>query len=269
MAPKALHADFQVAAGRFLIRTGSLSPNQIKYACKVAPSWWVRASLINALDPAQIGGNTLNQIVDAGVKDLGNDAAIVASWKGFEQTYCPPGNRTGWNKSAELLMREVGLIKRSSASHCGINHALKKLDSRIPQVKWKKLFGTRYPQAERQIIETVAASGVNITGFVNFLDVFDDLLINAVYQSDGTIGNYNLGQIGSVLNAPTGRFATKFPKTFELTKEVHDRRYESMASHPIIKTSGKPTKRITYQFLPKAKRLLRDSIGELQSADLC
>jgi len=263
-----MNADLQVATGRFLIRTGNLSPNQIKYACKVAPSWWARASLINALDPAQLGANTLIQIVDTGVKDLGNDAALAAGWKGFEQSYLPPGRRRGWNKSAELLMREVELIKRSSASHCGINHALKKLDSRIPTVNWKKLFGTRYSQAERQIIETVAASGVNITGFVNFLDVFDDLLIDAVYKIDGTIGSYNLGQIGSVLHAPSGRFATKFPKTFELTKEVHDRRYESMASHPLIRNSGRPTKRITYKFLATAKKLLQESITELKSAGL-
>ncbi len=140
-SPKAMHADLQVATGRFLIRTGNLSPNQIKYACKVAPSWWTRASLINALDSAQLGGKTLHQIVDAGVKDRGHDVALAASWKGFEQTYLPPGKRKEWNKSAELLMREVGLIKRSSASHCGINHALQKLDSRIPAVNWKKLFG--------------------------------------------------------------------------------------------------------------------------------
>ena len=267
--PKFMDADLQVATGRFLIRTGKLSPNQIKYVCRVAPSWWARASLINALVPAQLGGNTLNQIVDTGVRDRGNDAALAASWKGFEQTYLPPGKRAGWNKSAELLMREVGLIKRSSASHCGINLALRKLDSRVSAVKWKKLFGVRYAQAERQIIETVAASGVNITGFVNFLDVFDDLLLDAVFQSDGTVGSYTLGKIGSVLHAPTGRFATKFPKTFELAKEVHERRYESMASHPLIKTSGKPTKRMTYRFLPNAKKLLRECITELNNAGLC
>ncbi len=264
-SPKDMHADLQVATGRFLIRTGNLSPNQIKYACKVAPSWWVRASLINALDPARVGSSTLQQIINVGVKDSCADAALAAGWEGYEQTYLPPGRRTGWNKSAELLMREVGVIKRSSATHCGINHALKKLDSRISEANWKKLFGARYTQAEKQIIETVAASGVNITGFVNLLDVFDDLLIDAVYQKDRTIGSYSLGKIGSVLHAPTGRFATKFPRVFELAKEVHDRRYESMASHPLIKTTGKPTKRITYKFLPKVKKLLRAALGELST----
>lgn len=268
-SPTGMHADLQVATGKFLIRTGNLSPKQIRYVCKIAPSWWARAALINALDPAQLGVSALKQVVDDGVKDCGNDVALSASWKGFEQTYFPPGKRTGWSKSAELLMREVGLIKRSSASHCGINYALMKLDARIITVNWKKLFGARYAQAERQIIETVAASGVNITNFVNLLDVFNDLLVDAVFRVDGTIGSYSLGKIGSVLHAPTGKLATKFPKTFELAKEVHDRRYESMASHPLIKTSGKPTKRITYKFLPKAKRLLQDGVSELQVAGLC
>lgn len=107
---------------------------------------------------------------------------------------------------------------------------------------------------------------MNITGFVNLLDVFDDLLIDAVYHADPTIGHYTLGQIGSVLHASTGRFATKYPRTYELAKEVHDCRYESMASHPLIRTTGKPTKRISYKFLTTAKKLLREAVAELRAA---
>ena len=219
--PKAMHADLQVATGRFLIRTGSLSANQVAYACKVAPSWWVRASLLNAIGPAQIGGNTLNQIVETGVKDRGKDVALAAAWKGMEAAYVPPGHRKSWNKSAELLMRELGMIQRSTVNYCGISHALHKLDSRIPIVNWRKLFGSRYPQAELQAVELVSASGVNITGFVNLLDVFNDLLLDAVVTNEGTVGSYNLGRIGSVLNAPARKLATKFPKTYALAEEVH------------------------------------------------
>jgi hypothetical protein len=39
-----------------------------------------------------------------------------------------------------------------------------------------------------------------------------------------------------------------------------------MASHPLIKSSGKPTKRISYRFLLTAKRLLRDAVIELKAA---
>jgi hypothetical protein len=193
---------------------------------------------------------------------------MAAAWKGFESIHVPPGQRKTWKKSAELLMRELGMIQRSTAAYCGINNAFAKLDFRIPASNWKKLFGARYAQAELQAIETVAASGVNITGFVNFLDVFDDLLIDAVYQADSTIGNYTLGQIGSVLHAPTGRFSLKYPKICELATEVHNRRYESMASHPLIKRSGKPTKKISYKFLAKAKQLLIAATHELKGAGI-
>lgn len=266
--PKAMHADLQVATARFLIRTGSLSANRIAYACRVAPSWWIRACLIDAVGPAQLGGSTLNEIVEAGVKDRGRDAALAAAWKGMETAYVPAGRRASWNKSAELLMRELGMIQRSTANYCGINHAFHKLDSAIPVVNWRKLFGARYQQAELQAVEITAASGVNITGFVNLLDVFNDLLLEAVVVNDGTIGSYSLGNIGSALNAPTGKLATKFPKTYALAKEVHDRRYESMASHPLIKKTGKATRRISYKFLPTARNLLGGSVAELKTAGL-
>lgn len=267
--PRSMSADLQVAVGRFLMRTGDLSATQIAYACRAAPSWWTRASLIEAAVSASLGATTIQQIVNNGVKDKRGDPALAAGWKGFESNHVPPGGRKSWKKSAELLMRELGLIQRSTAAHCGINSAFAKLDSSIPSSNWKKLFGSRYSQAERQAIDTTAASSVNITGFVNLLDVFDDLLIAATYRADPSIGSYLLGQIGSVLNAPTGRFATKYPKTYALAKEVHDRRYESMASHPLNRKSGKPTKRISYKFLPTAKRLLREAIGELRSSGLC
>ena len=266
--PRSMSADLQVAIGRVLMRRGDLSATQVAYACRAAPSWWTRASLIEAAVPASLGATTIRQIVNDGVRDQGSDPALAAGWKGFEVVHVPPGQRKAWKKPAELLMRELGMIQRSTAAYCGISHAFAKLDGRIPASNWKKLFGFRYSQAELQAIETAAASGVNITGFVNVLDVFDDLLIDAVYRADVAIGSYTLGRIGSVLHAPTGRFAVKYPKTYELAKEVHERRYESMASHPLIKKSGKPTSRIRYKFLPTAKRLLRGSIAELRATGL-
>jgi hypothetical protein len=266
--PREMPPDLQVAVGRFLMRTGDLTPTQVAYACRRARSCWARAMLIEAANPSALGAATIRQIVDSGVKDRGTDAALSAGWKGFESGYAPPGRRRSWKKSAELLLKELGIIQRSTSGHCGINNAFAKLDDRIPASNWKKLFGARYSQAELQAIETVAASGVNITGFVNLLDVFDDLLIDAVYKADPRLGHYNLGQIGSVLHAPTGRFASKYPKTYALAKAVHERRYESMASHPLIRASGKPTKRISYKFLPAAKQHLRESVAELHTAGL-
>lgn len=263
--PRSMHSDLQVAVGRFLIRTGNLTGSQIAYACKAAPSWWTRASLMDAADSTAVSGSVISSVAAAGVTDPGKDASITAAWKAFEAAQVPPGTRRHWNKAAELLLRELGMIAQSTALFCGISHSFSKLDGRIPVANWRALFAARYQQAEFQAVETVAASGVNITGFVNYLDVFDDLLVDALVRADGTIGNYNLGQIGSVLQ-PTGRFAGKFPATFALVSEVHEKRYQSMASHPLVKRSGRPTKRIPYRFLAKAKRLLLSATNELIAA---
>jgi len=268
-APRSMPADLRVAVGRFLMRTKDLSAAQIAFACRRAPSWWTRASLIEAVAPSALGIASIQQIVNDGVKDSGGDAALAAGWMGFEATHVPPGSRKAWKKSAAVLLRELGMIQRSTATHCGINNSFVKLERSIPAVNWKKLFGSRYAQAERQAIEIVAASGVNITGFVNLLDVFDDLLLDAVIKSDGSVGGYDLGRIGSLTQSSPGRFAAKYPKTYNLAKEIHERRYESMASHPLIKKTGKPTRRISYKFLPVAKKLLRECISELRAAGLC
>jgi hypothetical protein len=91
--PRSMPADLQVAIGRFLMRIGDLSATQVAYACRTAPSWWTRASLIEAAVPASLGVTTIQQIVDDGVKDHGSDPALAAGWKGFEAVHVPPGQR--------------------------------------------------------------------------------------------------------------------------------------------------------------------------------
>jgi len=187
-------------------------------------------------------------------------AGIGDGWKSFSTS-------KQWRPFGEVMLREVGMVQRARAGYCGITNSFSKLDPRIPPLDWKRLFGNRFAQAERQAVETVAASGVNITGFVNLLDVFDDLLLAAIFAADGTIGGYNLGGIGSALN-PASRFARKFPATFTLASTVHDLRYGSMYSHPLIRKTGKPTGKISYRFLPKARRLMRSSFAELSAHGL-
>lgn len=265
--PRSMHPDSLVAIGGYLMRLGKLSPAQIAYACKAAPSWWTRAMLIELANHDVLSENILRHIVDAGVRDFGRTPALASGWKGFQLSYVPSGPRRNWNKVAELLLRDVGLIRRSTAAHCGIARSLAKLVPRIATLNWRQLFGARYSQAERQAVAIVAASGVNITNFVNLLDVFDDLLLEAIFLADGTIGSYTLGRIGSALNVRS-HFPVKFPQVFSLVNEVHERRYESLASHPLTKRSGTPTKAIRFQFLTTAKRLLIAAVDELHSAGI-
>jgi hypothetical protein len=262
--PRSLHPDLLARIGHYLIRTGHLSMRQIIYACAHARSWWTRATLIEDLDASSIGKASLGAIVDSGIQDKASDVAIVAAWKAFSDRRVPVAARRDWNVVGEVLLKDVGMIQRARGRHCGINKSFSRLDTRIPNLRWKSLFGARYKQAELQAVEMIAASGVNITGFVNLLDVFNDLLLAALFPLDGTIGGYTLGQIGSALN-DRSRFAAKFPATYSLVKKVHQVRYESMYSHPVIRSTGRPTRKINYRFLATSKNLLRAAVAELSS----
>jgi len=261
--PRSMQADLMVAVGLFLIRAGALTDGQIRYACKVAPSWWARAKLIEAAKTDTVSIATSRTIVEAGIRDPCGMPALTAAWIGFQIDHVPSGQRHDWNKGAAILMREIGLIRRSTAKFCGIQHSLSKLDKNLATLNWRRLFGHDYKYAERQIVEAVAASKVNITNFVNLLDVFNDRLLDVLFRADGGIGKYNLGHIGSALGSASSKFATKYPMTHKLASEVHQRRFESMGSHPIVRGSGRPTGKIPFRFLSQSRRLLVAATSEL------
>lgn len=266
--PRSMQADLMGAIGLFLIRAGALTDGQIRYACKVAPSWWARAKLIEATKTDTVSIATSRTIVEAGIRDPCGVPALTAAWIGFQIDHVPSGLRHDWNKGAAILMREIGLIRRSTAKFCGIQHSLSKLDKNLATLNWRRLFGSGYKYAELQIVEAVAASKVNITNFVNLLDVFNDRLLDAVFRADGGIGKYNLGQIGSALGSASSKFATKYPMTYKLAREVHQRRFASMGSHPIVRNSGRPTGKIPFRFLSQSRRLLVAAVSELAASGM-
>jgi hypothetical protein len=245
------------------MRTGHLTPRNVTYVCESARSWWTRATIIDALVHDQVGGSAIDSILQKRVADESRDVAATAAWKAFTDKVSLTNPRRSWNASASILLKEVGMIARRPSGYCGVTKSLEKLVPRIASLKWRRFFGSHYNQAERQVVEVVALSSTNITAFVNALDVFNDILLDALFTADGSVGTYNLGKIGSAVGATTSRFATKYPATFAFTKEVHDSRYVSMYSHPRVRATGKPTKKIGYRFLGKAKRLLRAAVSEL------
>lgn len=262
-APGSLQPDLLARVGIYLMRTGHLTPRQVSYVSASARSWWTRATIIDALARDHIAKSAIDNILQKGISDESRDVAATVAWKAFATKSVPAGPRRGWNPSASIMLKELGIIARRPSGYCGVTKSIERLEPRIASLKWKKLLGTHYSQAERQMVEVVALSSTNITAFVNALDVFNDILLDSLFTSDGGIGTYNLGRIGSAVGSTTSRFATKYPATFAYVKEVHDNRYVSMHSHPRVKATGKPTKKISYRFLGKARRLLRAAISEL------
>lgn len=264
-SPTNQHPDLLSNVGIYLMRTGHLSARQVIYVCNNARSWWVRAILIDNLDSKYVGAKTVGSICCDGILDDTHDVALAAGWKIFWDGITLPEKRKRWNPSGAIFLREVGLIRRSTAVYCGIEKSFQRLNQNIPCLKWKNLFGDHYSQAERQAVEILALSGTNITAFVNAFDVFNDLLLDHLFSTDGTIGRYTLGNIGGALN-PSSKFTAKFPATFAFVHAIHDSRYMSMYSHPRVRKTTKPTKKISYRFLSKAVLLFKNAAKELSIA---
>ncbi|NBB81119.1 MAG: hypothetical protein GVY36_17050 [Verrucomicrobia bacterium] len=263
--PQSLHPELLVSMGSFLIRTGNLTSNQVIYACRHIRSWWARATLIQGLNDENIPTIGIEKIISGGIDDESNEVARVCAWELYARQVKPSRKRSQWNREAAIMLRELGVIGKVS-TFCGINNSFLKLCSKAPEIKWKKLFGTHHHQAERYAVEMVsAATAVNIAAFVNVLDTFNDLLLHCIYRKDGTLGGYNLGNIGGIMNSPAA-LASNYPAVMNLAQTIHSKRYESLYSHPVVRGSNKPTGRISYKFLKPAKVLLEKAIRELSAS---
>ena len=111
-----------------------------------------------------------------------------------------------------------------------------------------------------------ACAASDTTSWVNAMDVFNDALLVGLSKRDGGIGNYTKGKIGSFVQSPTSRFATKYPALYQMAKSFHDKRGESSLSHAWQKKGPaftKPTSYIKYGYQKTGKRLLRAAISEL------
>lgn len=255
--------DAKVSIGRFLLSEGALTSKQIEQACAHGGSWWVRAMLIDAVDYSTLPKCDAESTINKAVSSPNRSVATAIAWKGFVNGHMPTIPQSKWNTAADLLLHEVGMVARSVGFSCGISNALRKFDKSIAPMNWKGFLGSRYIHLERQCVEFVAASSISVTTFVNALDVWNDLLLDDLFGADKSLGSYTLGRIGTMLSAPTGRLATNYPSIYLLASEVHQRRGESNLSHPLNKRTGKPTKKIKYDFLFRAKKLVADAVDEL------
>ena len=265
-SPTNFEPDMLVYTGLYLIRTGHLSASQVVYVCNSAHSWWARAKLIDNMSLKYVGTATRDGILEQSIRDDVSDVALSASWSAFVEGVTLQSQKRQWNRAGAIFLQEVGMIQRNVSGYCGITKSFQTLNPKVPVLRWKRLFGTHYKQAERQAVEIAALSTTNITAFVNALDVFNDLLLDSLFTFDGTICTYTLGNIGTTLSSSSSRFASKFPATFALAGTVHNERYQSMYSHPRVGRTTRPTKKISYRFLGKARGLLRAAVKELSDA---
>ncbi len=265
--PKELRsADHLAALGRWGIRRELFTTAQIEWAIRHLPEWWARSVMVAELHQRSIGHRKLTELLVEKLADPVSDVAIAAAVH-LATSGEPVAAPELMHAAAGPVLEEFGLIPSGKGRVCGITRSFERLlGKKTPAMDWVMFFGKDYKVAERQAVFCNSYSAVDVTAWVNAMDVFNDSLLAALSGRDSAIGNYELGKVGSFVKEPTSRFAKSYPAVWRLTHELHAKRGESHLSHAWIKQGAtyiRPTSFIPFKYLKTAKPLILQAISEL------
>jgi hypothetical protein len=211
------------------------------------------------LSDRSFGQPSFAWLVNRTVRDHSFEVAMAAASLIQKEGIAIARPMKGIHPNAARILRELGIIQRARLEPCGIHVYFKRLVGRTPEIRWRALFGPNHRQAESQAILCRACAETNITAWVNAMDVFDDLLLSALYGQDVSLGAYSA--LGSVIDSK--RLAHNYPNVQAMAKSVHEKRYASALSHARERRTGRPTETIKFAYLKTAKPLVRAAILEL------
>lgn len=267
-APKSRRPDFTVALGQWLLSESALTDRQIAYACARSSSSWVRSSLLLAVDANVQNPTVRNTVANVAMTDLAVDPAIAGALISGKDGVKPRVGARHIRRQAALVLKEFGLIRRATGRTCGINSSLSALLEQEVVLNWRSFFGTTYRQAERQIVGCRGYASTDATAWVQGLDVFNDLVLDALFRKDPTMGRYKLGNIGSCTGSPPAALSTNFPRVLDLASKVHNLRYQSFLAHPRVKKTMQATGQIRFRFIRESKHLIANAVREIERSGL-
>ena len=255
--------ELRAASAGVLLRAGKLTWPQTEFNLYWKQSWWTRSAIIQDVNSTFVGGPSFEHLMNKLLRDESPDVAAVAAEQILVNDLNLSGKLSGINIIAQHSLRNGGKIGRVAEGTCKISqYMISVLGGGISKVQWKKIFGTSYDDGLSKTVRWAAYSQTDASAWVNLTDIINDMILNQLFQHDGTIGSYQLGNIGSVLQ-PNSKFAKKFPAFYRSVGAVHKKRLESELSHPRVKTSGRPTRRIRFTETPKLKAVLLKGYNEI------
>lgn len=229
--------------------------------------WWLIHNSLEYLDIDRFGEPSYEAILNLLIKSSSFEVSIKAAYLISEHNLKVTAPLATIHDSSQIILRKAGIIGKTSLSKSSIPTRFQEITGTIlPKRNWKSFLNTEHANCERLAFLLTGYYKTDANSFVNEFDVFNEFVCNALFIHDGSIGTYTLGNIGSVLYSSTSRFAASYPKFFFLCKKVHDLRLESDLSHPVVKSTGKPTRRIKFSELKKLKRHIIEGYTELLNA---
>ncbi len=249
-----------------ILKLNLLTNNQLNYALKT-PEWYVRACLTKELDSDFFSPATLKDLLNKKIRDLSSDVAIVAAVVMIKRNISVSAPYTDINLRAAKLLKDANKIGRlpSGIQGCSIEmHLNQWLDNEIKGINWKTVFGSDYQHAQTLAFECRLRADIDITAWVNAMDVFNDLLLKVLSDHDPNIGRYTLGTIGGYVLQGNAKLEGKYPSIFKFVKSIHAKRGLSNLSHAVHRSSGKPTGPVKHAYYKKeGKSLAKQAFKEL------
>lgn len=228
--------------------------------------WWIIQGLMEYIDIDLYGKPTYSQLINNLLTHDNFEVAIKSSYYAIQQDVDVTKRIIDINKSAQIPLRSVQKIGKSIVKSDLITKCLEFiLDTKLDNtINWKKVItDAKYLKScESQVFQSKAYSQTDPSALINSLDVFNDVLVHYLFEHTTGFNQCEIGKIGSVLHAPTGGFATAYPKFYKLCKTIHELRLESDLSHPKVKGTIKPTRRIRFIEIKKLKKTLTEGYKE-------
>lgn len=264
--PNILPFELQYSVGRWVIKFDLLKSTVQRVRALNLKSWFAKLSTTRALDNSTLALPVQTRILNGQLESTDDDVAVAAAFLIVKRSLPVLLSPQIINRVALAFLKEMGLVAKSPIDPCGIEKSMTRLlGASMRGVNWKAVFAVNYAQAERVAISCRAYAQTNVTSWVNTMDTFNDLVLNELFLHDGTLGQYQLGNIGAYLQSSTTRFAQKYPKMFRMASEIHSKRLESHLSHPFVRKSGQPTGPIKYSYLRHGLKISEAGFTEMLS----
>ena len=217
------------------------------------------------MEPDLLTYVVFSDLIQRLLRDDVEDVAIVAAERVITDGLTVHKPISQIHRLAQFALKDAGIIGKVVDDSCPVSDIMADvLGSDIKTYKWKRFFTVHYDQILRHMIRWRGYVETDATAWVNLTDTINDIVLDELHRLDASLGGYQFGNIGSVLQ-PTGRLARKYPFFFSAVQRIHNLRYKSHLSHPIEARTGLATGHIRYQKIKPCLPLLREGFLEIGS----
>lgn len=263
---KQLNPQLRYTIAKFLLINQKFKFKEIKKYLEVEQDWWIKKSLLKYVDIDLYGESSYFEILKLYLESDSIELNIAGINAILENDLNINFDTSNINYRSQFMLKDAGYINRSAKRPSAIHDCLKNITNHnVKSFNWKKAFGKEHKAAENKMIRAKTYATTDMSAFVNIVDTFNDMLLQKVFLLDGTIGSYQLGNIGGVLYNSGTAFEQKYPCLFSYCKKIHELRLTCDLSHPIVKKTKKYTNPIPYKTIYSIRPLLKNALTEIEN----